>query len=540
MRLSNSESVQNESTAAASADDNAPECPSHPFRECELKLEGSPDALDAAFASLLQGQKAAPARTLLSMYFDTPGGALWAHGRSLRVRKAQGKYIQTLKWPDSGSRAADTRNEIETKSAGSEPDLSLFGPDIAGELEEMTGGAPLVHRFSAQMKRKIAPVSAGRTQIEAALDSGHIIDGDNQLPVRELELELKSGDPADLYEFAEQLSAVYNLRLGVLTKSQRGYLLAAGEAAPIRKAASPISAEDMRLDDLVASALTECADHFVMNWPALLQSDNPDAIHQMRVGIRRLRAMLAVFHRDIPNPRFQTLRGEAREIATALGLARDTDVFLAAIDEGPFATMPTDASIDAFRTGVEERREEGYGRAHAILAAPQTTRFVLELRAFVARRGWRDGLDADNLIGLGEPAVKFAVRTLDRLDRKARKLARKLGRRIGESPPEEIHRLRIVLKNIRYNAEMFGPLFSDRGSVKKFTRIVAHLQEVLGVYNDGAVSADIIADIERRADPVCARAAGIVLGWIARGMKDSAGRLHEDFRAFRKADRFWN
>lgn len=511
----------------------APVTPEPAF-ECEVKLTGAPDALDAAFGSLDPG-KGSAARTLLSIYFDTPGGALWAQGRSLRVRKAQGKYLQTLKWTDASIGLPDTRREFEVRCGSSEPDVSLFGVDMASQLEAISAGAPLVARFSAQFRRRIALVKTGGSEIEAALDAGHIIDGDNQLPVREIELELKQGDPADLYSFAEQLSAAYNLRLGVLTKSQRGFLLAAGELAEIRKAKSPDLPPDTRLDDLIGAALTECLDHFVGNWPVLLQADNPDSIHQMRVAIRRLRSLLAVFHREIPNPDFVVFRMEARDIASALGMARDTDVFLAAVRSGPFAVIEPDASIDAFCAGIDERRDEGYGQAHAMLAAPQTTRFVLEMRGFVARRGWRAGLDADHLIALGEPAAKFAARTLDRLDRKARKL----GRAIDDTKAEDVHKLRIVLKNVRYCAEMFGAASGEQHAVRKYLKACAHLQDVLGVHNDMDVSRGIVADIEKRAGAISARAAGIVTGWMARGLKQSGSALKHDLRAFRKADRYW-
>ena len=353
--------------------------------ECEVKLEGAPAALDAAFASI-EAEKSSQ-RTLLSIYFDTPGGALWGQRRSLRIRKSQGKYLQTLKWDDESLDQPDTRREIEVRCKASEPEPALFGPDIAAQIEDMTAGAPLVARFSAQFRRKIALAKCGVSIIEAAIDIGQIIDGDRQLPVREIELELKEGEPADLYQFAEQLSAAYNLRLGVLTKSQRGFLLAANEMAGVRKAKSPHISADTRLDDLVGAAITECIDHFVGNWPPLLQSDNRDAIHQLRVSMRRLRSLLAVFHKEIPAPAFFGFRKEARDIASALGMARDTDVFSSTVEKGPFAAVETDGSIEALRAAIEERREEGYGQAHAMLAAPQTTRFVLEMRGFAARRG---------------------------------------------------------------------------------------------------------------------------------------------------------
>jgi len=92
---------------------------SRPRLECELKLEGSSAELEAAFASIV-ASNTAPARTMLSIYFDTPGGALWASGRNLRVRKSQGKYVQTLKWSDETIRQPDTRHEIEVACDSSE------------------------------------------------------------------------------------------------------------------------------------------------------------------------------------------------------------------------------------------------------------------------------------------------------------------------------------------------------------------------------------------------------------------------------------
>lgn len=502
--------------------------------EREVKLEGAPEALDKAFAELGAGASPGPARTLLSIYFDTPGGALWAHGMSLRIRKSQGKYVQTLKWSEEGA-DADTRGEAEAPCPSSDPDFSLFGPEVREELERITDNVPLLARFSSQVKRRIAVARAGDAQIEAAYDIGAIIDGDTQLPVREIELELKEGDPSNLYAFAEQLSAAYNLRLGVLTKSQRGYLLASGEPTAVRKAEPVHLAPDSRLDDLIAAALQECVDHFVLNWPVLLQSDKPEAIHQMRVGIRRLRAMLKLFSKDIPNPRLDAYRAEARDIASALGVARDTDVFIEMMEAGPLQGREPDKGIEALRAAAQERREEGYGQAHAMLAAPQTTRFVLELRGFIARRGWREGLDAEPMMRLGEPAMKFAERTIARLDRRARKMSKT----VQDADAEQRHALRIVLKNLRYSIDMFAPMFAARGEAKKFAKIVALLQDVLGEYNDAAVAAGIVADLERRAGSSAGRAAGLVLGWTARGLEAAPEHLAFELKDFRKAKRFW-
>ena len=507
-----------------------------PERECELKLEGDAEALERAFGSIPRpGNQAAAARTLTSVYFDTPGGALWSKGYVLRVRKSQGRYLQTLKWPEPDASLPDTRREIEARCAGEAPDAELFGKDYAERIEFLTGGAPLVPRFTTVIKRRIVTFELHGAKIEAAFDSGHILDGDRTVTVREIELELKDGDAAGLYEFAEQLSTAYNLRLGVLTKSQRGFLLAAGEKAEVRRAIMPKLDRDMRLDDLIGPVLGECLDHFVLNWPVLLQADNADGIHQMRVGIRRLRALLRIFHREIPNSKLHAFRADARDIASALGQARETDVFRSMLEEGPFAGLAEDAGRAAFLQAVNERRDEGYGYAHAMLAAPQTTRFVLDLRAFIARKGWHAGLTSEQLINLGEPAAKFAQRALERMDRKARKQ----GKMFEDLSGDARHDLRILLKNIRYGAENFGSLFDHEAGRRKYLKSVAHLQEQLGLANDALVADAIIADVERRAGAISARAAGMVAGWTARGLVDGRHSLAADFHHFRKARRFW-
>ncbi len=511
--------------------------PIAPFQECEIKLDGPQESLDSAFASLMKdAEGAAPARNLSSVYFDTPGSALWSRGIVLRVRKSQGRFIQTLKWSDGPNTASDTRNELEVKCPGGEPEIDLFGQEVAAELQLLTGGAPLIPHFSTQIRRRTIDIAIASSKIEVALDIGNIIDGKSKVPVREIELELKQGEAADLYAFAEQLSAAYNLRLGLLTKSQRGFGLAADDKIAVRRAQSPPLDSDMRLDDLIGASLTECLDHFVLNWPALLQSDNAEAIHQMRVGIRRLRAVLKLFHRTIPHPKFLAFRTDGKEIAAALGDARDTDVFISMLERGPFKYCAHDESVDAFIQAAQERREEGYGRAHAMLAAPQTTRFVLELRSFIARHGWQEGLEAQHLMSLGQPAAKLAAHALHKLDRKARKSGQTLEAMSGELR----HELRIILKNIRYCAELFRELFEHPGTARKYVRVAGQFQDALGVFNDGLVANTIIADIERRAGPKSARAAGIVTGWTARGQAEADAGLIDQFNSFKKVKRFWD
>ena len=75
------------------------------------------------------------------------------------------------------------------------------------------------------------------------------------------------------------------------------------------------------------AVLSNTLRHFVANWAAIREAEDPTAIHQMRVALRRMRAALAMFKRALPCSEFDLLREEAKQIASALGPARDCDVF---------------------------------------------------------------------------------------------------------------------------------------------------------------------------------------------------------------------
>ncbi len=499
--------------------------------EIELKLRGDPVALEAAFGG--SGGPAPRARRLVSTYFDTGDGDLRAGKAVFRIRKIRRAFVATFKKAAAGSNS-HVRDELEAVVRSPEPDISCFGDEAAAEIRDITGGAALVAQFTTDIRRRTRLIEHGGALVEAALDTGFVRTERGKEKICELELELKSGDIASLYDLAETLAAERGLSMGVLTKGQRGFMLALGEGPAIRKSRSPKIPETATLEDLIQLVGGECLDQFTANWPALDLSDDPESIHQMRVGLRRLRTALALFNRALPCPDFQRFRETARDLASALGPARDTDAFIDLMEKGPVAFHGRDESCARLLDAARARRGEGYARARALAAAPETTRFVLAFRSFLARRGWRNALTGETLANLGEPAADFAARTLRRLDRRALKR----GRKLASLPPAERHELRIALKNIRYAADFFSALF-DAGATRKYNHAAAGIQEVLGAYNDAIVAAETTKLLEKDAHPHGARAAGMVLGWTGRGCLDADHFLLGAWKAFRKAERFW-
>jgi triphosphatase len=243
------------------------------------------------------------------------------------------------------------------------------------------------------------------------------------------------------------------VRLEIMSKADRGFMLTADDRPmPVRAEALKFPA-DATLDQAVEIVINDALGQFVANWPALTETHDRESIHQMRVAVRRLRTALTFVNRVLPCPEFEIFRAEAKQIASALGPARNWDAFKALVEVGPLTHYARDKGFEALLTATEERRLAAYAIAQEVIEDPSTTRFVLKLRAFLARRAWRSALSGAELLRLTEP----------------------------------LHEVRVALKNIRYAAEffsfflaMFGPTFERspsfrRGSAPLTTKRPRHI-----------------------------------------------------------------
>ncbi len=499
--------------------------------EIELKFLVTESGFKATqqWAVLHNGVRRPNAQRLRTWYFDTEKGDLERHKMVLRTRAQRRGYVMTLKWNGSFPGGLFERGEIEVATASAEPDISLLGPEVAHVIAGLTQDRPLVPMYETDIRRITRRIQSGASDIEVAFDAGFIIAGEQKLPVREIELELKSGDPAELYRFGTSLAETYPVRLGYLAKSARGALLRSGrQPAPVY-AAAPISGAPT-VDAAIGVLINACLSQFAGNWPAFESGDGVVAIHQMRVAMRRLRSLLGLFQRAFPCAEFAAFRNDAKRIAAAMGEARNWDVFLALLRQGPVAVFPAEPGFEELLAQSEQHRAAGYDAVSNLLAAPETTRFILSLQAFVARSGWRNALPADALSRLTAPAKDFAAANLERLHQRLTKR----GKNLAALPPYARHQIRIDLKKLRYTADLFSGLFENRGKIRAYTRAAGKLQDQLGIFNDLIVANEMVTQLDT-STPAANRAAGIITGWCARGALADDAALSEAWKNFRKA-----
>ena len=333
-----------------------------------------------------EAPRAARAR-LVSTYYDTPDHALARRGSSLRVRRHGRKFVQTVKSERAPGESGLARGEWEDRVAGEQPDPkaaqtgAFLSPEIAGRLKPL---------FRTEVSRLTIPLAPEpETRIEAAIDRGRIRNGNDTPPepISEVELELKSGAPTALYDVALKLLHVAPLRLERRSKAERGYRLAAHAAPPKALHAVPIDLHPGVTGAIVLRRVGRaCLDHLLSNEPAALAGD-AEAIHQMRVAVRRLRAVLSAFAPTLPAEQRSWASRELRWFGDILGEARNLDVFSAALLPTAREALPVASEFERLSVAAERRRSGAHaGVAKAIASTHYTEALLALLR-------WLDGDD---------------------------------------------------------------------------------------------------------------------------------------------------
>ncbi len=494
------------------------------------------NTFDAALAlPLLGGGGETSSRRLKSVYFDTEDGVLAHSGVALRVRKDGKTFLLGLKTATDLDSGAFERNEQEVQSSSAQPNLALFETATARSLTELIGGNTLAARFGSDVRRTTRTVEFEDATVEVAFDSGFLFAGERREPLREIELELKSGPPVALFRYGLQVIEALPLRLGVQSKAERARRLLSCEAPALVRAVPPSLTPESPLDEAIGALMHNCLNQFLGNLPALASGDGVEAVHQMRVAMRRLRSALGLFNRAFPCAEFQDLRAESKRIAAVLGEARDWDVFVETLRAGPLPHFADEPGFDRLLSAAEAKAAAGRAAVLDLVGDKTTTRFALVVERIAAGRGWRRSATGDRLRRLSEPVVGFAASSLDRLDRKVRRR----GRHFRSLSSEKRHALRICLKDLRYAIEFFGGLFHPASAAEEYADKAKALQDLLGELNDAAIAQRLIKDLDRSASPDLSFVAGVAAGWCARASIGDTLSLAKAWRSLVKAERYW-
>src|ERR1700730_12338203 len=499
--------------------------------EIELKfLFAERDAAKVkALVAAASGARQASHQRLRAIYFDTPNQDLWSHGFTARVRTAGKSHIQTVKRITS---SRIQRDEWEEEIGRPELNLGLVKNTPLARL----AGKPSIRRaiipsFEVDVERTSFMLETGASRIEASFDQGTIAANGEKLGVRQLELGWNSGDRAAWFTLARAFVSQAPLHPSIISKAERGHLLAGGAWGRAAKSSRPRLAKDMTCRWAFQEICQTCLHDFHLNLPGLENSDNVEAIHQGRIAIRRLRAAMALFKPMVFDIAYRRLRDELKWLASLFGAARDMDVLRANL---PAPALEAQASKRAGELAgdCDARRLRAHQAVVEALDGERARSLQLDLAEWIEDGRWQrkpSGI-AD------EPVPRYARA---RLRKRRRKLV-KQGAGLAKLASSARHQIRIEAKKLRYMAEFFGDVpgvAKDHKRLKKLINCCEKLQADLGAIRDEEVMAEFMEnDVDVGADAAngLAKTAILPSGPPPRPKRGKAKELEKAVRSYSK------
>lgn len=460
----------------------------------------------------------APSIQLEARHFDTHDEKLSQAGLSLCIRQEGNAWVQTLK---AGAGSLACRGEHHVVLTGerglSGPDLSLHrGKVVSKAWREALGhddGVELLERYRMCVTRRVRTLAMGDGLIEAAFDEGRLESGGHSATVCELALTFKSGaSRRELFALAHRLLQTHGLWICTLSKSARGAALARDpEGSPADRATPVEFKPGARSGRQVRAMISNCLDQIMPNASHVAAGhDDADHVHQLRVGIRRLRTVLKEAAPALEG-RQQGWEPTLRKVFRDLGAYRDQEEVRKAVE-------PRLAAVGA--PLLVPRRAVGAVPLPQVAVRDQEFQSVLlELLAFSLEEG-------SGAIGEARKLLRKRIRALHR------KVIED-GRRFPELDTVAQHRVRKRLKRLRYITELAQPLFSER-AVERYLQHLRPAQDVLGQHNDEVVALDGF-----RATAAKDGRAWFGVGWLTATQSQSATRCKKAIKDIEGANRFW-
>ena len=465
-------------------------------QEIELKL-ALPSAdpaglLRQLLRSPVLARRKATTLHLHNVYYDTPAHALRGLRVALRVRRvgsaARPQWLQTLKIGGAGDSALSQRGEWEVAVAG--PALSAQAlrdtpwADIDPDGALFAALAPCFET-TFERTRWLVRKRDG-SQVEVALDRGCITAGGHRLGVCELELELLAGTPAALFALASEIAQGVAVLPLSASKSERAYALAQHGGPVARRARPPGLTPQLTPAQAAQRVLREAFDQFLANLHALADSDDPEIVHQARVGWRRFRSLQRLFRpvligMDVPDC------VALRPMLNALGVLRDLDV--ARID----TLVPL---TEVFAAGDAGRYKEWQAMLGALADAARQQRRQVQFSlgqpvvgtCLLAVTQWLEASDQPEVTAEA-PDPKLRGWARRRLKRLHQGLQAALDRGSGDAAAQ--HRVRILAKRLRYGIEALEVLWRKPGTRAWYQQAIA-LQSELGAMRDLVRASELI------------------------------------------------
>ncbi|MBL8397713.1 MAG: CYTH and CHAD domain-containing protein [Candidatus Accumulibacter sp.] len=446
--------------------------------ETELKLSltlrAASQLMDHPVLSGIEPQR----HRLVSTYFDTLDHRLRGKRIVVRYRRKENEWLLAVKTAGALSAGLAQRGEWETAGTLGEFDFSHVDDKSVREAVE-SARDQLQAVFTTDFTRHawlLASEDGGR--VELALDRGWIVAQERRQRICEVELELLSGSVGKLFDIVRQLQETLSLHPEVRSKSERAYALALdGPLSPV-KACPVLLAQGMRTTAAFGMIAQSCLSQLQGNELGVCVTDQPEFIHQARVGIRRLRSAIRLWEPLLPEDFVARFEPLWRNVASKLGDARNWDVFASETLVGLREVFGGRPELETLARYADRRRAGCRRAARRLFKSADYSRLLIEFGAA--------------LIALPEEGGKIEKFVPRCLGKRAKRVAERAATAVGGDDAAR-HRLRVAFKQLRYALEFFAPII-DKSVFLNYHEAASVLQDLLGRLNDLSVAAQLVAE----------------------------------------------
>ena len=529
------------------------------MNEFELKFEIPAQSLPKVVAAV--HAKKAQLQILQACYFDTKDGALAKNGLVLRMRKEGNDWVQTAKGMTNNSLerlehnvniGLSKTNVTETialgsKAANSKPSNPMPSIDLSRHQDEGIGKLimralkikpddtfpELIPLYETDVQRLKYTVKHAGSLIEIALDQGMVISGGRSATLCELEIELKQGQPEHAIALARTWCANYGLWLSTINKSMKGQRLHDGLLSSQLK--HEVLEAKLKLkrhsnaQQMVKAVFQSCLNQILANASEISSgSQNAEHVHQLRVGIRRLRTAMRELNVlvDGIDPAWEMPLIDAFR---ALGQHRDDDHLTHKLQP---------QIVAAGGPRFDTRRDETANLNTGILDISLVMRSKVFQDTLLCLIGYahssylsdfNDEADAAKENYKHKKVNKILAKRFDKLHQKIVKE----GKKFLALTETQQHSVRKHFKRLRYLAEFSAPLFSTSATARKralaFITALKPVQDALGFYND-----ELMALQTYRTLAATDQRAWFGAGWLCARRKSNAKKCQQEIDIFIK------
>src|SRR5262245_10745712 len=460
------------------------------------------------------------------IYFDT-GNLDLRRGRvTLCLRQSGGRILQKIK-VRTGNGNAFAWHTYELPLLDLQPNVDHLRAVLPAHLRDSISLSRLWPQFRTNVRRVSYTHANDCCIMRVDVDEGVIDTPGRRGDISEIELKLKSGTLESYSKACLSMLECVPTGLTLESKGARGYRLVSGELP------QPIWANRMTfplrglLPEAILRVFRHGFQHFLDNHSAVTLSGEPESIHQMRVGIRRLRSGLRLFDPVLCIEGGMSHFEELRALFRRLGDVREADVFL-----GETLPAVSEAGLGerletVLRREITAFREIAYGDVQAALKSPSFARLTIQMNKWIEAGQWlKSDRPVDTLLR-ERAAEDFVVPRMASLYRKLRRHASKA----RDGTLADWHRARIATKRLRYAGEPFFAAFAPSIDASMLAKHISRVQNLLGHLNDLETIAPFLARVKaqvqqaRQTDFMAAEQ--FCRGWGAAKVPDFLGSARE-------------